>query len=71
MRSDTRFVPFLDVREAFATYVRWHSSAGERGSEGVVLVLAPKTEQAIGRPECISTAIVSCSLKASTAVETP
>ena len=63
-----RFVAFLDDREARATYVRGHSSAGERAGEGVVPVLAPKTEHAICLPGVNATALLRCFSKAAIAV---
>ena len=65
---ETRSVAFVDDRELFGTYVRGRSSAGERDSEGVVPVLAPKTEHAICLPGFNATALLRCFPKAAIAV---
>ena len=69
--AETRSVAFVDDRVLSGTYVRGRSSAGERDSEGVVPVLAPKTEHAICLPGFNATAIVRCSSKAATTVAAP
>ena len=70
MLAETRSVAFVDDRVLFGTYVRGRSSTGERDSQGVVPVLAPKTEHTIFLSGFSVIAIMRSCSKATTAVAT-